>query len=143
MKDRGTFLVALIILLLVALLVVISLDNKTQGSRRDQEINTLTNTVKRLEEKQSSLVPIKGIDGKTPVKGVDYTDGTNGESIQGLKGDKGDKGDTGKSIVGPKGDKGDPAPEIDISCMANKIMKRYTGDLIWQPTNIKCETTDE
>jgi len=38
--------------------------------------------------------PLKGEDGYTPVKGVDYFDGAKGD-----KGDKGDTGDTGNGII--------------------------------------------
>jgi hypothetical protein len=49
---------------------------------------------------QEYLASLKGDDGYTPVKGVDYFDGE--------KGDKGDKGDIGpRGPEGPKGDKGD------------------------------------
>ena len=71
---------------------------------------------------------LKGKDGYTPKKGVDYFDGEKGEKgdkgnqgIQGIqgekgeqgpKGDKGDKGDTGETgAQGPKGEPGTPAPE--------------------------------
>lgn len=51
-----------------------------------------------------------GVDGYTPVKGVDYFDGAKGP-----KGDKGDKGDTGEQgpagVDGAKGDKGDPGEQ--------------------------------
>lgn len=46
------------------------------------------------------------IDGKTPIKGVDYFDGM---TIIGSRGEKGEKGD---SVKGDKGDQGSPAPII-------------------------------
>lgn len=82
------------------------------------------------------LQNIKAIDGKTPIKGVDYTDGTNGKD--GLNGRNGNDGTPGQ-----KGDKGDPAPELQIDCVSNRLMKKYTGDDFWQPTNMKCEAVDE
>ncbi|MGX9985855.1 phage upper tail fiber protein [Soonwooa purpurea] len=80
------------------------------------------------------LDSLKGDDGYTPQKGVDYFDGKNGvdgkngtdgkdgvdgakgekgeQGIQGVKGDKGDVGEQGlqgiQGLKGDKGDKGDP-----------------------------------
>lgn len=140
MKDWKTLLALLLLIVMVGILIVLSLDNRAEGFIRDRQVSELRETVSKLEKRQF-IQPLNGKDGKTPVKGIDYFDGKDGTN--------GKDGKDGKSIVGPKGDtgekgeKGDPAPEIDISCIAGMVMKHYTGDLIWQPTNIKCEVADE
>jgi len=82
------------------------------------------------------VTPVKGVDyfdgndGYTPVKGVDYFDGAKGET--GEKGDQGEKGSTGsqgiqgiqglqglQGIQGLKGDKGDPGT-TDFEALSNK-----------------------
>lgn len=71
--------------------------------------------------------PIKGEDGRTPIKGVDYfdgVDGKDGESIVGPAGKDGRDGVDGETIVGPKGKDGkDGSPDkpIDIAKKLNTL----------------------
>lgn len=79
------------------------------------------------------IASLKGADGKTPVKGVDYFDGEKGEpfkysdftpsqlaALKGPKGEQGIQGQTGpQGIPGPAGPKGDPGT-TDYNQLDNK-----------------------
>jgi hypothetical protein len=150
--DRKLLLAVLALIGLVVWLLVITIN-------RGGDVQRLQNSIKELQEKkQTPTIPVV-INGKTPVLGVDYF---NGQSIQGPKGDsiQGPKGDPGASaydlavasgfsgsikdwLSALKGDKGDSARDLDIECVEGVIMKQFTGDTLWQPTNIKCESSHD
>lgn len=166
-NDKKTLLALVVLILLIVWLIMISLNNKTASDQQNIKINRLAEDNQALEVKLSEIQPIKGTDGKTPVLGVDYTNGKNGTpgvkgdtGAQGAAGTPGKDGNDGKSayqiavdngfkgsekdwLDSLKGTKGDPAPELDINCVNGLIAKKYTGDLFWQTTNIKCEATNE
>lgn len=53
-----------------------------------------------------------GVDGKTPIPGVDFELPKDGKDGQSIVGPKGDKGDSGESIIGPSGSPGrDGSPD--------------------------------
>lgn len=130
---------------MVGVLIVISLEKRSVDNQQDIKISNLSEAVELLNKKVSDIKTIKGADGKTPVKGIDYFDGKDGQDgkdgkdgANGVNGVDGTDGNSGKNGVN-----GEPARELLIDCIASKIMKKYDGDGIWQPTNIKCERTDE
>ncbi len=123
---------------------MLSIDKRQTDKYQDIQIKSLYQTVESLSEKVSQLKNIKGVDGKTPVKGVDYFDGKDGrDGKDGVNGTNGLNGTAGiNGADGAQGQKGEPANELDIECKNNKIMKKYSGDSYWQSTNIKCESTN-
>lgn len=126
MKTDRKLLVAIFILIgLVSWLVVLSLDRSEKVNRALKEIETIR--VAQLEQPKV----IKGVDGYTPVLGVDYFNGSDGtpgaQGVQGIPGAKGEKGD-----------KGDPAPTIIIDCIKGKISKKVFGDTLWESSNVDC-----
>lgn len=143
--DKKSWLALVILIGLVIWLIFISLGNRSADSEQNKKINQLTEQNQLLDGKISNIKPIDGKNGKAPVKGVDYKDGDKGPKgdtgTTGKKGDKGTKGDAGKTgAIGPQGA---PARELLLDCVNSTIMKKYYGDDFWQPTNIKCETTNE
>lgn len=103
-----------------------------------------------------------GRDGKNGADGKDGIDGLDGAAGRdGKDGEQGTAGAPGKDAyqvavdngfsggvqewletLKVKGDKGDTAPAMNIDCINGLIMKQYEGDLLWQPTRIKCEVME-
>lgn len=107
---------------------------------------------KHLEEKNAPQVVkgIDGLDGHTPVLGLDYFNGIDGEDgldganslsthtlqptytnvpVPGPQGEKGDKGEQG-----PQGEPGPPGVAVYIRTNPDGSQEcRYAGDLQWQP----------
>lgn len=141
LKNIFTWLViALIVLLAVVNVVVTIYSSKEREKAVDRAVKQVIESLP--VEKQTPEV-IKGKDGHTPVKGVDYFDGAKGEKGEvGLKGDKGDKGDTGRT-----GESGKDA-FIDVQCNTEK--NRWEIKLSpldkWQVLNgesVKCSVEQE
>lgn len=130
MKTDRKLLVAIFILIgLVSWLVVLSLDRSEKVNRALKEIEAIK--VAQLEQPKV----IKGIDGHTPVLGVDYFNGKDGApGLQGIQGVPGAKGE--------KGDKGDPAPVIIIDCVKGFISQKVLGTTLWETSDISCVKND-
>ena len=153
-RDWKLYLAFLVLIGLIIWLIVLSLDKNTKLDRALQEIETI---------KEQPKTQPQVINGKTPIKGIDYFDGLNGENGhngyngQSIQGPQGPPGATGSSaydtavkngFVGTekqwldslkvKGDRGD---SIDIKCVDGKISKKFSSDDFWNLTNIKCEVS--
>lgn len=125
----------IVLILLIGFLIFLVLQKKNEDTARDVKINDLTTTIQSLNSKIAELKLVKPLDGYTPQKGIDYRDGLDGKDGQnGKDGKDGKDGANGKD-----GLNGLPAPELDIGCVANILMKKYANDDFWQPTDIKCE----
>lgn len=139
MKDKRTLFAFIILILLIGFLIFLVLQKKNDDAARDVRINDLTTTIQSLNSKLTELGSVKPADGYTPQKGIDYHDGVDGKN--GQPGPQGPSGKDGKD--GKDGVNGLPAPELDIDCVANILMKKYSHDDFWQPTGIKCEVSHE
>lgn len=141
LKNILTWLViALIVLLAVVNVLVTIYSSKEREKAVDRAVKQVIESMP-VERKTPEV--IKGKDGYTPVKGVDYFDGG-----------KGDKGDTG--LKGDKGDAGSPGENgkdgkdafIDVQCNTEK--NRWEIKLSpldkWQVLNgesVKCSVEQE
>lgn len=135
MKDKKTLFAFIFLVFLIGILIYLVMQKKNEDIGRDIRMDDLNSTIQSLSRKVTELQLIRPIDGKTPVKGVDYFDGANGQD--GRDGVNGTDGKDGKD--GVDGKPGTPAPELDISCVESKLMKKYSNDTFWQPTDITCE----
>lgn len=155
--DRKLLFAVLLLIGLVVWLLIISINRPNDAEKMQRSIAELQERIEKIP------TVVYGIDGKTPVLGVDYFNGQNGQSVHGPKGDKGDsvqgpkgdKGDRGESayeiavrhgFIGTeaawlkslKGDKGDAAEDPIIECIAGIVGKKRPSDDLWQLTNISC-----
>ncbi len=167
MKNRDTKLYIAVLLLigLVVLLLIVTINRNP--NIKIQQLNKQIMQIKL--ELETRPIPK---DGHTPVLGVDYfvhdgkdapvysppKDGQNAVSTNTIKevpvnglsaydlaiqlGFQGTQSQWLDSLK-VKGDKGDSGAEYDWACINGRIVKKYTADFFGQPTNIKCETTDE
>lgn len=141
LKNILTWLaIALIVLLAVVNVLVTIYSSKEREKAVDRAVKQVIESMP-VERKTPEV--IKGKDGYTPVKGVDYFDGAKGDKGEvGLKGDKGDRGDAGKA-----GENGKDS-FLDIKCNLEK--NRWEIKLSpldkWQVLNgesVKCSTEQE
>lgn len=161
--DRKLWAAIIILIALVAWLVVISLQKASDTDKALKEIEQLKQSIS-VEPKVTN-----GINGKSPILGVDYTvqNGSNGTpglqgatglpGTNGLNGQNGAQGSPGLSaydiavengfigtqsqwLLSLQGNQGPVGPSLVVSCINNLINTQYIGDAFWQPTNIKCKT---
>lgn len=157
-RDWKIFLSIWLLIVLVVWLIVISLN-------KSQEVNRAVQQIKELQQRIPAQLapPTIPIDGKTPVLGIDYSNGTQGpkgDSIQGPQGSTGAQGSSAYDIAvqngfvgtqtqwlaslrGDKGDKGDSADTEKIQCLAGLVAHKPSTDDFWLMTNIKCETVHD
>jgi hypothetical protein len=152
-KDWKLYLAIFVLIGLVVWLLILS-------TSRNNDTNRLFEQVQQLQS-QVHNIP-QPIDGKTPVLGVDYSNGQPGPT--GQPGKDGKDGQPGKDgAAGPsaydiavkngfqgtesewldslkvKGDKGDRGDDIDLQCLGGLLAKKFSSDDLWNVTNITCE----
>lgn len=166
MKDKKTLLAVLALILCVLVLIWVSLENrrlleaKQEADKvQQQAIETLTKQLKTTSQEViqlKSVLPLE-METETPKDGKDGKPGQDGVGKKGDKGERGERGENGKDAYqlaldkGYRGTveewldslKGENARELDIECIDNRVMKKYFGDLIWQPTNMLCEVVHD
>lgn len=144
--DRKLLTAVLLLIVLVVWLLILSI-NKSQTATNIQ--HDLEDKIQTLQEKIEAL-PKVSTSSESPVtiEGKPGIDGQRG--APGLKGDTGPKGDAGTQGIpgapgkdGLKGDKGDSAAELMMDCQNGHFVKKYSTDVFWQPTFIKCEVDSE
>jgi hypothetical protein len=159
MKDKKLFAAVLILIVLMIWLLVISYE-------RQREINRAFEQIRDVREKILSQPELRQpTDGKTPVLGVDYFNGEDGKDGQSkvvheyTPASPGKDGDSAYDIalkngfqgtesqwlesLKVRGDAGKDAAELDIDCVDGRLVKKYSHDVFYQLTNIKCEVSDE
>lgn len=139
MKDWKVLLAFAILIGMVGTLIVLSLNKSSVDREQNKQIYVLSGSIETLSKRLEELKSIKGEDGKTPIKGVDFFDGKNGsDGKDGANGTNGTNGVNGKD--GANGEKGEPARDLLIECIDGELSRRYEDDSFWQPMNVKCES---
>lgn len=139
LKNFVMWAVIALIVFLSALNVILTVHTSNENSKSVEEKIQI---IKDMIRKEPEIIKeIRGLDGYTPVKGVDYFDGQKGDTgDQGLKGDTGETGKTGQK--GEDGQNGKDA-YFDIRCNQNRNRweVKFSPEDSWQVLNgksIKC-----
>lgn len=167
--DRKLLTAVLILIVLVVWLLILSI-NKSQTATNIQhdledKIQTLQEKIEALPDVSPSAASPVSMEGKPGVDGHNATDtqvqiavntymsshytppanGANGASAYELAVQNGFTGTLQQWLdsLKVKGDKGDPAYELQLDCQNGHIAKKYSIDLFWQPTVIRCEVDSE
>lgn len=165
--DRKLLLAVLALIGLVAWLLILTINRDKKTEAIQQAVDQLTASSKPAEQPRviNGKTPILGVDyfnGKDAsdeqvqkavesyMKAHPLKDGVNGIGISGksaydlavINGFTGTIQEWLNSLS-IKGDKGDTAPELQMDCQDGHFVTKYTTDLFWQVTKIKCETDDE
>jgi len=125
------FVIILIVVLSIMNILLTVYMNREHEEYVDRHVQDAINIILNTKE---PINPINGIDGYTPIKGVDYFDGSNGkdgESIKGDTGATGEQGATGK----------DAYFNIQCNTEKNRWEIKFSQDDKWQALNgepIRC-----
>lgn len=171
-RDYLLLTAVFILIGLVIWLIILAQDRARSTENALQQIEAIKVQLQSKSSAPSSAQPIApvaeirdgedgadGHDGKDGTDGTDGRDGLNGSAGQdGKDGEPGAAGPSGKDAYqlavdnGFEGSvkdwletlrvKGDTGPALNIDCINGLIMKQYEGDLLWQPTKIKCEVME-
>lgn len=143
-NNKLTWFLLIVIILLNA--VVINFLLSSQNVIHSQLDSVIDNKISEFADHHNLV----GVDGKTPVKGIDYFDGKDGAKgekgeagVNGAEGKQGEKGDTGEK--GENGTDGVDGKTPQIRCNVNKNVwqVRYSDDDLWQDMNgqkVACTT---
>lgn len=150
MKINRNFIIIVILFIIMILSNIISIMTFIDYKNTiPKQINSIV--IKEVTKNIKSIsIPKDGVNGYTPIKGIDYFDGI---SIKGDKGDSGINGLNGKDGYTPikdidyfdglDGNDGvdGKTPIIRCNTIKNRWEYKYDEDEIWQPLNnqiVKC-----
>lgn len=129
--------------MLVLLIIALSFVNlyllfQNMSNKYDSVNNQIKILIKELDKYPKI---IRGIDGISPLKGIDYFDGTKGkDGKSGVDGKNGTNGASGNNGIDGL------IPELQCNTVKNRWEVRYVGDENYQVLNgtpIKCTVTDD
>jgi len=117
-------------MMLIAILILIALASLLVWTFT-YKVSTIESSLRQIAEAQAKMPKVmNGVDGHTPVKGIDYQDGQNGSN--GLNGKSSVSKDTSTIIIKEtpvKGDKGDKGESADPAPLQVARVNPSTGDL--------------
>lgn len=126
--------VTIVAVLAISNIVLVYLLNKTEQDHR----RNLNYAIDKVISEVKYSKPKDGIDGKTPLKNVDYFDGKDG--LNGNDGKDSKSTHTKETIIKEtpiKGDKGDNGltPKIQCNTIRNRWEIRYNSNDAWEALN--------